>query len=102
MYEFAIVALLGIGTMRLVETAGEYRDLSAVRSLLSLAVGVLASWALDFSLFSAWGVPVRSELLGYVGTGVMIAAAGYAIPQVLGTVAELVGPRRELRVERAA
>jgi hypothetical protein len=102
MYEFAIVALLGIGTMRLVETAGEYRDLSAVRSLLSLAVGVLAAWALDFSLFSAWGVPVRSELLGYVGTGVMIAAAGYAIPQVLGTVAGLVGTRRELRVERAA
>jgi hypothetical protein len=57
---------------------------------------------LEFSLFSFWGIPVRSELLGYIGTGLVIAAAGYVLPQALGTVAEFGSHRREGRVGRAA
>lgn len=102
MYEFGIVVLLGIGTFKLVDMANEYVDLSKVQSILTIALGALIAWALEFSLFAAWAIEVRSEMLGYVGTGLMIAAAGYATPQVFEHVAEVLGHRRESRTVKAA
>ncbi len=104
MYEFAIVVLLGIGTFKLVDMVTEYVSLSKIHSLFTLIVGIAAAWALDFSLFAEWGIPVRSSLLGYVGTGLMISAAGYAAPQVFEHVAEILGRRKpqEPTVPRAA
>jgi hypothetical protein len=101
-YEFAIVVLLGIGSFKLVDMLGEYVDLSKVQTLLTIALGALVAWALEFSLFAQWGIPVRSEALGYVGTGLMIAAAGYATPQVFEHVAEIFGHRRSPQVPKAA
>lgn len=102
MYEFAIVLLLGIGVFKLIDMGNEYVDLSKVQSLLTIALGAVVAWALEFSLFSAWGIDVRSEALGYVGTGLMIAAAGYATPQVFEHLADVIGHRREGRAARAA
>jgi len=93
-YEFAIVVLLGIGSFKLVDMVGEYLNLSKITTLFTIVVGVLVAWALDFSLFTQWGVEVRSEALGYVGTGLMIAAAGYAAPKVFDHVAEVIGRPR--------
>jgi hypothetical protein len=93
-YEFAIVILLGIGVFKLVDMLNEYVNLAKVQSLLTIALGALVAWALEFSLFALWQIPVRSEALGYVGTGLMIAAAGYATPQVFEHVAEIIGHRR--------
>ena len=102
MYEFAIVVLLGIGTFKLVDMVGEYLNLSKVTTLFTIVVGVLVAWALDFSLFAQWGVEVRSELIGYIGTGLMIAAAGYAAPKVFEHVAEVIGhPRATDRIKAA-
>ena len=102
MYEFAIVVLLGIGTFKLVDMLSEYVNLSKVHTVLTIALGVVVAWALDFSLFAAWDIAVRSTALGYVGTGLMIAGAGYAAPQVFEHVAEVIGHRRETRVRSAA
>ena len=102
MYEFAIVLLLGIGTFKLVDTVNEYVDLSKIHSVFTIALGIAVAWALDFSLFAQWSVPVRSDILGYVGTGLMIAAAGYVTPKVLEHVADVIGHRRERTVSRAA
>ena len=102
MYEFAIVLLLGIGVFKLIDMGNEYVDLSKVQSLLTIALGALVAWALEFSLFGAWGIDVRSQALGYVGTGLMIAAAGYATPQVFEHLADVIGHRREGRTARAA
>ena len=102
MYEFAIVVLLGIGLFKLVDMLNEYVDLSKVHTLLTIILGVVVAWALDFSLFGAWGLEVRSETLGFVGTGLMIAGAGYATPQVFEHVAEVIGHRRDTRVRTAA
>jgi hypothetical protein len=102
MYEFAIVVLLGVAAFKVVDVVSEHLNLSRVRTPVILVVGVFLSWGLDFSLFSSWEIPVRSELLGYIGTGLMIAAAGYAMPLALGTVAEVTSHRREPRVGRAA
>ena len=102
MYEFAIVVLLGIGTFKLVDMVTEYVDLSKVLSILTLALGALVAWSLEFSLFAQWGIPVRSEIMGYVGTGLMISAAGYATPKVFEHVAEIFGRNTERPVRRAA
>jgi hypothetical protein len=101
-YEFAIVVLLGVGTFKLVDMVGEYLNLSKITTLFTIVVGILVAWALDFSLFAQWDVAVRSELLGYVGTGLMIAAAGYAAPKVFEHVAEIIGhPRSSDHIKAA-
>ena len=102
MYEFAIVVLLGIGTFKVVDMLNEYVDLTKVQSILTIGLGALVAWALEFSLFAQWEIGVRSEALSYLGTGLMIAAAGYAVPQVFEHVAEVLGHRRETRITRAA
>ena len=102
MYEFAIVVLLGIGTFKLVDMLTEYVDLQKVQSLLTIALGALVAWALEFSLFAQWNIPVRSDVMGYIGTGLMIAAAGYAVPQVFEHVAEIIGHRRGNHLSQAA
>jgi hypothetical protein len=102
-YEFAITVLLGIGSFKLIDMVNEYFDVSKVQTLLTIGLGILVSWALGFSLFATWDEPVRSAALGYVGTGLMIAAAGYATPQVLQHVADVIGIRgRESRTTKAA
>ena len=95
MHEFAIVVLLGIGTFKVVDLLSEYVDLAKVQSLLTIALGALIAWALEFSLFAQWEIAVRSETMGYIGTGLMIAAAGYATPKVFEHVAEIIGHRRD-------
>ena len=104
MYEFAIVVLLGIGIFKVVDMLNEYVNLTKVQSILTIGLGALTCWALGFSLFGQWEIGVRSEALGYVGTGLMVAAAGYATPQVFEHVAEVLGHRKNdsTRISRAA
>ncbi len=101
MYEFAIVVLLGIGTFKLIDMLNEFVDLTKVQSILTMALAAVVSWALGFSLFEHWGIAVRSETLGYVGTGLIMAAAGYVTPKVLEHVAEVIGHRRDTHVRAA-
>ena len=93
MYEFAIVVLLGIGTFKVIDMLNEYVDLTKVQSILTIALGAVVCWGLQFSLFAQWNIPVRSETVGYLGTGLMLAAAGYATPKVFEHVAEILGTR---------
>jgi hypothetical protein len=51
-YEFAIVVLLGIGVFKLVDMLNEYVDLTKVQSILTIALGAVVAWALEFSLFA--------------------------------------------------
>ncbi|MGH2729974.1 MAG: hypothetical protein ACRDJI_05125 [Actinomycetota bacterium] len=102
MHEFAIVVLLGIGIFKVVDLLNEYVDLAKVQSLLTIALGALVAWALEFSLFAQWEIAVRSETMGYLGTGLMIAAAGYATPKVFEHVAEVIGHRKDKPISRAA
>jgi len=101
MYEFAIVVLLGIGTFKLIDMLNEFVDLSKVQSILTMALAAVVSWALGFSLFEQWGIEVRSQTLGYIGTGLIMAAAGYVTPKVLEHVAEVIGRRRDTHVRAA-
>lgn len=101
MYEFAIVVLLGIGTFKLIDMLNEFVNLTKIQSFLTMALAAIVAWALGFSLFEHWGIGVRSETLGYVGTGLIMAAAGYVTPKVLEHVAEVIGHRRDTHVRAA-
>jgi hypothetical protein len=92
-YEFAIVVLLGIGTFKVIDMLNEYVDLTKVQSILTIALGAVVCWGLEFSLFAHWNIAVRSEFMGYLGTGLMVAAAGYATPKVFEHLAEVIGHR---------
>lgn len=101
MYEFAIVVLLGIGTFKLIDMLNEFVDLTKVQSILTMGLAAAVCWALGFSLFERWGIGVRNEALGYIGTGLMVAAAGYVTPKVLEHIAEVIGHRRDTHVRAA-
>lgn len=79
MYEFAIVALLALGTVKVVDFLSDrVPPLSDLRSLLTLVTAVGAVLALDYSLFAGFGVPVRNETLGVWVTGFMVAGTTVA------------------------
>jgi hypothetical protein len=75
MYHFAIVALLGLATLKFVDLLEEQvPQTEKYRGFLRLAIGVLAAVAIDYSLFDHYAVAVREDWMGTVGTGLMIGS----------------------------
>jgi hypothetical protein len=85
MYDFAIVALLALGTVKLVDFVVEsIPQLKAMRSLLTFVAAIGAVLALDYSLFAGWDVGIRDETLGVWITGFMVAGLTVAWRAVFG------------------
>jgi hypothetical protein len=79
MYDFAVVALLALATLKLVDFLSEaVPQLQRWRSLLTFVIAVGATLALDYSVFTGWGVAIRNETLGTWVTG--FAVAGMTVP----------------------
>jgi hypothetical protein len=79
MYEFAVVALLALATVKIVDFVSD--NVSAIerfRSLLTYIVAVGATVWLDLSLFAGWDVAIRDEDLGVWVTGFVVA--GLTVP----------------------
>ena len=92
MYHFAIVALLGLAPLKFVDLLEEHVPATEkYRSFLRLAIGVVAAFAIDYSLFDHYGVSVREDWMGTVGTGLVIgsfATAWRAALTWLGAIAD--------------
>ena len=74
MYTFAIVALLGLATIKLVDFACEMvTGLRPLRSLLTFIVAVVGVLALDFSMFEGWNASINDRALGVWITGFGVA-----------------------------
>jgi hypothetical protein len=74
MYTFAIIALLGLATVKLVDVLCDYvHPFGQLRSLLTFIVAVGGVWALDFSMFDGFGTTVRNHDVGIVVTGLVVA-----------------------------
>jgi hypothetical protein len=85
MYDFAIVALLALGAVKLVDFLSDYiPPLHAWRSLLTFIAAVGVVVALDYSLFAGFGIAVRDETLGVWVTGFMVAGLTVAWRAVFG------------------
>ena len=79
MYEFAIVALLALATLKLVDYVTDVIEpVQKFRSLLTFIVAVGATVLLDYSVFAGWGVDIRNADMGVWITGFMVA--GLTVP----------------------
>jgi hypothetical protein len=79
MYQFAVVALLALATLKLVDfVCDNLTVIERFRSLLTYVVGVGAVVWLDFSVFSEWDVAIRDEDLGVWITGFLVT--GMTVP----------------------
>lgn len=85
MYELAVLALLGLVTLKLSDMVGEGSPATArYRTLVTLALGVGTVFALDHSLFAGFAIPVREEWLGTLTTGLAVGALAGAWSALLG------------------
>jgi hypothetical protein len=107
MYTFAVVALLALAVLKVVDVVVEYtgvRDSGALRALLTFALAIGGVWAMDFDLFTQWGIALRDEDMAMWATGFMVAGMTVAWRAVFGylthdraTLDESLGEHRELR-----
>jgi len=96
MYHFAIVALLGLACWKFVGMLLGFtgRDMDGhVKALVTLAVGVLGAYALDYSVFAGWGVTFRQNWMDWAATGLVIGSFAYVWHNVLGYI-EATGRQR--------
>jgi hypothetical protein len=85
MYEFAVVALLGLATLKVVDLLTELvPGIARVRTLTTFVLAIAAVVALDHSVFSGFGVTVREEWIGTVVTGLIVGALASAWQALLG------------------
>ena len=79
MYDFAVVALLALATLKLVDFLTDaVPQVQKMRSLLTFMIAVGATVLLDYSVFAAWGVDIRSATVGTWITGFIVA--GLTVP----------------------
>ena len=89
MYAFVVFAGLALALATVGEVLNEILPVKAPKALTtSVAVGVaiLVSWALDYSVFTAFGQHLRSEWMNPVATGVVLVGMGEALRGVLGNL----------------
>ena len=88
MHHFAIVALLGLVVYKTAEFLYGLLNLddSRVRLLGTLALGIIATEILDYSVFAGWGIAVRNGWVGPVFTGLMVGGMSYVWPAVVSLV----------------
>ena len=85
MYHFAVVALFGLAILKLADLVVELMpSLGRTRTLLTLALAVAATVAVDYSLFAGIGVELREPWMGTWATGAMVGALAGAWSSVLG------------------
>jgi hypothetical protein len=85
MYDFAIVALLALATVKVADFLCD--NLTVLESFRSLVIFVLAVGSivwLDYSVFAEWGADVRNETLGVWMTGFLVAGLTVAWRAVFG------------------
>ncbi len=79
MYEFAVVLLLGLATLKVVDLLADLvRGLGQIRTLLTFIVGIGAVVALDHSMFAGFGIPVRESWIGTMATGFIVGSLASA------------------------
>lgn len=85
MYQFATVALLGLGVLGVTNLIVELvPDLSRFRTLAMFAIAVAGVVALDYSVLAGFGIGVRQAWMGAWATGVIVGSLASAWQAVLG------------------
>jgi hypothetical protein len=97
MYEFAVVTLLGLATLKVVDLLSELvPGIVRVRTLTTFVLAIAAVIALDYSVFQGFGVTVREDWIGTLVTGTIVGALAFAWQALLGYLgtSDVVAPER--------
>ena len=102
MYEFAVVTLLGLVTLKVTDLVLENAPgLDRIRTLLGFTLAIVFAVALDHSMFDGFGIAVRERWMGIVGTGLVIGSLAGAWSAVLGWLGVTsIGTRKAATTER--
>jgi hypothetical protein len=74
MYTFAVLVLLGLALFKVVDVLEDLiPGLTKFHSLVTLAIAIVGAYALDYSVFSSWGVSLRNVNMEKMATGLMLA-----------------------------
>ena len=82
MYAFVVFVGLALALAVVGEVLDEVLPVKAPKALtttLAVGIAILVSWALDYSVFRAFGQGLRSEWMNPVATGVVLVGMGEAI-----------------------
>jgi hypothetical protein len=115
MYQFATIALLGLAVAAVAELvrslgirARSGETARAARMFVGLVLGVLLTWALDYSMFAGWGIRFRELWMGPVTTGLVIGGVATFWNELIGLLSSFARGRHgegvviEARKPRAA
>lgn len=87
MYEFAVVTLLGLATLKVVDLLAELvPGIDRVRTLFTFVVALVAVVGLDHSMFSGFGITVRDEWVGILLTGLIVGSLAGVWHAILGNL----------------
>lgn len=79
MYQFAVVALLGLAVLKVVDLLEELVPATVrFRTLATLTVAVAAVVAIDYSVFAGFGVTLREASIGPWITGLIVGSVASA------------------------
>ena len=79
MYAFVVFVGLALALAVVGEVLAEVLPIKAPKALgttVTVAVAVLGSWAINYSVFRAFGQPLRSDWMNPVVTGIVLVGAG--------------------------
>ncbi|HVU60296.1 MAG TPA: hypothetical protein VG899_14300 [Mycobacteriales bacterium] len=89
MYAFVVFAGLALALAVVGEVLGEILPVKTPKALtttVSVGVAILVSWALNYSVFRAFGQPLRADWMNPVATGVVLVGMGEFIRQVISNL----------------
>jgi hypothetical protein len=74
MYALAVVILLGLALFKLVDVVEDLLPgLTRFHSLITIGLGVVGAYVLDYSVFGAWRTSFREDWMGWAATGLIVA-----------------------------
>jgi hypothetical protein len=89
MYAFVVFVGLALALAVVGEVLDEVLPIKAPRALtttVTVAVAILAAWAIDYSVFRAFGQSLRAEWMNPVATGVVLVGAGEFLRALAGSL----------------
>jgi galactitol-specific phosphotransferase system IIC component len=89
MYAFVVFVGLALALAVVAEVLGEVLPVKfpkALTTTLSVGIAILVAWALDYSVFRAFGQGLRAEWMNPVATGVVLVGMGEAIRAFVGNL----------------
>ena len=89
MYAFVVFVGLALALAVTWEVLDEVLPVKAPKALTTtatVAVAILAAWAIDYSVFRAFGQPLRATWMHPVATGIVLVGAGEFLRALAGSL----------------